>query len=113
MCDITQPEAHHEPSTEQYVADLKADWAAIARYSVIRTQFHPVRGKLRRLITRGLAYTEAKKTADAVDAEIRQSPEYRSGCMGNPLAILELDDPKNTYAKFQEVRAQRRARPHG
>lgn len=108
MCDTTQPDLP-QTSTDQYVVELKADWATVARYSVFWSQFHPMRGKVCRKVQGGLTYVDAKKCADDVEAEIRSATDYRSGLMGNPLALIKLDDPEKTYAAFQSVRAARRS----
>lgn len=109
MCDITRPMRETESQRlDREIAEYERDWFSVARYRVVRSKFdQSTHRKQRRILATGLTYPAAKELQSLTDAAIRQEPDYRELCMGNAMALVELENHDSAWIAFKEIRQKR------
>ena len=112
MCDITNPLPETESQRlDRELKEYDEDWFAVARYRVVRSQFDPLaHKKSRKVLATGLPYPAAKKLQTEEAERITREPGYRSGCMGNPIPLVELENTETANTEFKVLRAAREER---
>lgn len=91
------------PSLDATLAGLRADWQAVARYTVYRTEFR----RADVILATGVDYPHALRLREEGEAHLRREPGYAPGRMGNPLISFRLEDPEGTQIAYRRLRAER------
>jgi hypothetical protein len=79
--------------SDQVLEQLRAAWAAVARYSVIRRE----PGKPDQVLGTGLPIDQARALEAAENKAIEQAPGFRR-VMSRPLAGIELENREEALA---------------
>ena len=88
------------------LAQMRADWCAVARYSVYRSEYSSISGTRRSVLLTNRTYEDAREGQAKAEAALRAEPGYRGGCMTTPLIGIELEHPQETWTAYKELRAK-------
>ncbi len=98
------------PKTDKVLADMRADWQAVARYTVYRSEYPPLRQQPDRDLHTDVGYDEAQRLRVLEEVALTLEPGYPAGRMCRPLISLRLENPEATNVAYLALRAERERR---
>ena len=105
-CDITVISAS-DGGTSQWLEAYKADWEAVARYSII-CHYSEVTDETicfrKKVVATGVTWQDGKGRCPALDAEACRIAGVPPDSFGRPIHTLKLEHSDATFAAFQARR---------